>query len=330
VTVRVLACPDKFRGSLTGGAVAAAIATAVDQAGGECVQVPLADGGEGTLDAFGGANRSGWVTGPLGAPVEAAWRLQPDGLAVVEAAEACGLARAGGADRNDPMAATSRGVGELIAAAATAGADRVLLGVGGSASTDGGAGAVDALTAAGCRIGADLDVTVCCDVQTVFTSSAAVFGPQKGATAEQVRELTLRLQGMRDRIEATYGMDLDAMPGSGAAGGLAGGLAATGARLVRGFDAIAAHLGLDAHISWADLVVTGEGSVDPSSVEGKVVGGVLARARTAGKPLLVVCGVAEVDLGVPMVDLTASFGADRSWREPAECIRIAVLAHLGR
>jgi glycerate kinase len=221
-------------------------------------------------------------------------------------------------------------VGELIAAAATAGADRVLLGVGGSASTDGGAGAVDALTAAGCRIGADLDVTVCCDVQTVFTSSAAVFGPQKGATAEQVRELTLRLQGMRDRIEATYGMDLDAMPGSGAAGGLAGGLAATGARLVRGFDAIAAHLGLDAHISWADLVVTGEGSVDPSSVEGKVVGGVLARARTAGKPLLVVCGVAEVDLGVPMVDLTASFGADRSWREPAECIRIAVLAHLGR
>ncbi|MDT4893389.1 MAG: glycerate 2-kinase [Pseudonocardiales bacterium] len=328
--MRVLACPDKFRGSLSAGEVAAAIAAAAAQVGASCVRLPLADGGEGTLDAFGGANRTSRVTGPLGAPVEAAWRLQPDGLAVVEAAQACGLDVAGGPERNDALRATTRGVGELLAAAAEAGAERVLLGVGGSATTDGGAGAIEALATAGVRIGADLEVTVCYDVRTPFTAAAARFAPQKGATQAQVRDLAYRLRRMRDRIEAETGIDLDRLPGSGAAGGLAGGLAAVGARLVSGFDAIADTTGLDGAIAEADVIVTGEGRIDATSAEGKVVGGVIARASAVGIPALAVCGSAAVAIGVRIVDLTARFGAERAWQEPAECIRVGVVEQLRR
>ncbi len=142
--MRVLAAPDKFRGTLTASEAAAAIAAGAARAGWEATRLPLADGGEGTLDVLGGGNRSTVVTGPLGAPVEAAWRLD-DGVALIEAAQACGLSLAGGAEGNDPLRATSRGVGELIAAAVAAGAERVVVTVGGVASTDGGVGAVEAL-----------------------------------------------------------------------------------------------------------------------------------------------------------------------------------------
>src|SRR5260221_868652 len=156
--MHMLACPDKFRGTLSAREAAAAIAAGARRAGWEAVEMPLADGGEGTLDVLGGANRTTVVTGPLGDPVEASWRLE-DGVALIEAAQACGLTLAGGAEGNDPLAATSRGVGELIAAAIAEGAERIVVAVGGVASTDGGA---DAVAALGGRLAVPTEVA--CDV----------------------------------------------------------------------------------------------------------------------------------------------------------------------
>lgn len=320
----VLACPDKFRGTLSASEAAAAIAVAVESRGGRCVQRPLADGGEGTLEALGGANRTDEVTGPLGEAVSAGWRFE-DGVAVIEAAQACGLALLGGAESNDPIRASTIGVGELLAAAVRAGARRVLVGVGGSATTDGGSGAVAALR------GVSLDgveVLVCCDVRTPFTRAAEVFAPQKGADSDQVAELTERLRAIRDEIRTGTGLDLDELPGSGAAGGLAGGLATLGARLVGGLGAVAEQVGLDAAIASADLVVTGEGLLDRTSLDGKVVGGVIARAEAARREVLVVCGSAQVDPGVPVLDLVARFGRYRAWADAAGCVTEAVSAVL--
>src|SRR5262245_729700 len=162
-----LAVPDKFRGSLTASQAARALALG---AGGECRELPLADGGEGTLEVLGGPNRSTRVTGPLGDPVDAEWRLD-GGIAVIETARASGLALAGGADRNDPVNATTRGAGELIAAALAEGAREVVVAVGGSATTDGGLGAVEALGGERFRV----PVRVACDVLTLFADAAAVF-----------------------------------------------------------------------------------------------------------------------------------------------------------
>jgi glycerate kinase len=324
----IVAAPDKFRGSATAREVAEAVAEAAEAAGYECLRLPLADGGEGTLEALGGANRSLTVTGPLGRPVDARWRLTGDG-AVLEAAQACGLDLAGGAEGNDPVRATTRGVGELLAAAAHGGARRVLLGVGGSATTDGGAGALEAL--AGTDI-SRLDVRVCCDVSTRFTDAARVFAPQKGADDERVRLLTRRLHELRARYRERFGVDVDEVPGSGAAGGLAGGLLAIGARLVSGFETIADLVGVDEALAGARLVVTGEGRLDETSRAGKVVGGVLRRAVAAGVPVLVLAGSVQDDLAVPsgvtVVDLTRRFGGERSWRDPRGCIRDATAEKL--
>ncbi len=326
---RIVAAPDKFRGSATAPAVADAVADAVAGSGRECIRLPLADGGEGTLDALGGGNRTTIVTGPLGLPVPARWRLE-GAAAVLEAAQACGLVLAGGAKGNDPVSATTRGVGELLAAAAGAGARTVLIGVGGSATTDGGEGAVDALS------GTDLsaiDLQVCCDVTTRFTEAARVFAAQKGASAHQVDALSTRLRNLRARYRDEFGVDVDRVPGSGAAGGLAGGLLALGARLLPGFDAVADRRGLDAALAGADLVVTGEGRLDVTSLAGKVVGGVLRRAAAARIPVLVLAGTVDDGLvlpsGVGVVDLTRRFGSKRSWRDPCGCVRAAVTEYLG-
>jgi glycerate kinase len=325
----IVAAPDKFRGTATAPEIADAVAQAAEARGIGCVRVPLADGGEGTLDAFGGANRAATVTGPRGEPVRAGWRLHGD-LAVVETAQACGLVLAGGAEHNDPVGATTRGVGELIAAAVRAGARRVLVGVGGSATTDGGAGALAALA------GTDLTgvgVLVCCDVTTRFTDAARVFGPQKGATPEQVRLLTARLRELRARFRERHGVDVEDVPGSGAAGGLAGGLVTVGARLVPGFDTVADAVGLDRALGGAALAVTGEGRLDATSLAGKVVAGVLRRAAAAGTPVLVVAGTVDDDVDLPagatLVDLTRRFGAERSWQDPRGCVRDAVAEALG-
>jgi glycerate 2-kinase len=312
--MRVLACPDKFRGTLSAREAAAAIAVGAGLAGCEAIELPLADGGEGTLDVLGGANRTTVVTGPLGDPVEAAWGLE-NGVALIEAAQACGLTLAGGAERNDPLGATSRGVGELIAAAVDAGAKRVVVAVGGVASTDGGAGAVDALGGS-----LSVPVEVACDVAARFLDAADVFAPQKGATREQVAVLRERLAGL----------DVPDQPGAGAAGGLAGGLAAVGATLVQGFDLVAGLLDLDGQLAGTDLVITGEGLVDATSLTGKVVGGVLARAAAAGVESLVIAGDVVTNAPVDVVSLVALYGHERALADPASCIEEVVEKELRR
>jgi glycerate 2-kinase len=279
-----LVCPDKFRGTLTSAGAAEALARGLEAAEyrrrqfDEVRRLPLADGGEGTLDALlasqGGGRRRATVTGPLGDPVEAEWGLLPDGTAVIESARASGLALVQGP--NDPLAATSRGTGELIRAAVRVGARRIIVAVGGSAMTDGGLGAVDAL---GWSL-KGLQVTVACDVRTPFLDAARLFGPQKGATAAQVALLTRRLERLAEVYRQRTGSDVLTLEHAGAAGGLAGGLAAVGAHLESGFEVVARASGFEAALEGVDLVVTGEGRLDRTSLDGKVTGGVLEWAAS--------------------------------------------------
>jgi glycerate kinase len=278
---RAVVCPDKFRGSLSAAAAAAAMAAGLRRGGvDDVVALPLADGGEGTLDALlgavGGSRRSTTVTGPLGDPVEAEWAMLRGGVAVVEMARASGLALVEG--RNDPLRASSRGTGELIAAAARSGAKRIIVGVGGSASTDGGLGAVDAL---GWSL-PSVAVSVACDVTTPFLEAARVYGPQKGASKAQVELLGRRLQRLAEQYETRTGVNVREIEGGGAAGGLAGALAALGATLEPGFDVVAGAAGLGDALEGASIVVTGEGRLDHTSLEGKVVGGALEWASEHG------------------------------------------------
>ena len=276
-----LACPDKFRGTLSASDAAAAMARGLTTAGViDVLQVPLADGGEGTLDALlaarGGTRRTLRVTGPLGDPVMAEYGLLPDGTAIVEMARASGLALVG--MHNDPLRASTRGTGELIAAALRGGAERVIVGVGGSASTDGGLAAVEVL---GWSL-AGSNVTVACDVTTPFLDAATVYGRQKSASDAQIALLTRRLERLADEYRNRAGVDVTALEGAGAAGGLAGGLVAIGARLEPGFDVVASAAGLEEAMAGTDLVVTGEGKLDATSFDGKVVGGVLEWAAEEG------------------------------------------------
>jgi glycerate kinase len=317
--MRVVAAPDKLRGTASAAEVAAAVARAAATAGWTCDQVPMADGGEGTLAALGGPNRTSVVTGPLGTPVEAAWRL--DGrTAVIEMAEASGLALVGGAEANDPVAASSAGTGELIVAALDSGATRVLVGVGGSATTDGGLAALRALHPLGRLKGVEL--VVACDVRTRFVDAAEVFAPQKGATGAQVELLRRRLDRLAQVYLAEHGVDVTELDGAGAAGGLAGGLAAAGARLVSGFDVVADELELYDRMEGADLVVTAEGFLDEQSFEGKVVGGVAELAAQAGVPVVAIVGEVFDGVGdrLEVVSLVERFGADRARSDTVACI----------
>ena len=323
----VVVAPDKLRGSLSAAQAADALAGGASAAGWQAARCPLSDGGEGFLDVLaglGGELRHETVTGPLGAPVTAPWRLAGD-LAVVESALASGLLLAGGASGNDPLAATSRGTGELVVAALAAGARRVLLGVGGSACTDGGRGAVDAVEEAG-GLG-DAEVIVACDVDVAFLESAERFGPQKGAGPVEVAELRRRLEDQAGAYRRRYGVDVTALAGAGAAGGLAGGLAALGARLEPGFDLVASMVGLEGQLPASDLVLSAEGRLDATSWRGKVVGALAALARRHGVGLVVVAGRVDAAgaegaarLGVEVVDLVARYGERRAVGEPAACL----------
>lgn len=327
----VLAAPDKFRGSATAPDVAAAIAAAAETAGWTCTRLPLADGGEGTVDALGGANRTSTVTGPLGEPVDAGWRIDERGHAVIEMARASGLDLAGGRDGNDPFRASTRGTGELVAAAVAEGATRIIVGMGGSATTDGGLGAVDALEH-NARFGTpgSPELLVACDVRTSFVDAARVFGPQKGATPDDVEVLTRRLTALQHDYRARFAVDLADLPGAGAAGGLAGGLVAIGGRLVPGFELIAEETDLVSAIRAADIVVTGEGKLDDESFNGKVVGGVAELAVQHSVPVLAVVGaVAEgTESPVPVVSILDAFGSQAAWDEPLRCVEQAVGRHL--
>jgi glycerate kinase len=328
MNAKAVACPDKFRGSLGAAAAAAAMARGLRTAGfTDVVEVPLADGGEGTLDALlaarGGSRRTARVTGPLGGTVVAEWARLSDGTAVVEMARASGLALVEG--RRDPLRANASGTGELIAAAARAGAARVIVCVGGSATTDGGLAAVEAL---GWSL-AGLDVVVACDVGTRFTEAAEVYGPQKGASPAQVALLTRRLEQLAGVYRQRTGVDVTELEGGGAAGGLAGGLAAIGARLEPGFEVVAQAAGLDAAFDGAELVVTGEGKLDVTSFEGKVVGGVLEWAADAGvahRAAIVgqATDAAREEAGV-LGDVQVLALTDRVWQAGEAFARAAVL-----
>jgi glycerate 2-kinase len=284
---RVLVCPDSFKGTFSAREVAAALADGIEAAGGRPVSIPLADGGEGTaetlLDALGGR----WVTttarGPLGAPVRARLALLADGrTAVVDVAAASGLPLVP-EDERDAERASSYGTGELVARAVAEGATTVYVACGGSATTDGGEGAVQAVLDGGGIRGARL--VVLSDVTTPFEDAAVVFGPQKGATPAAVARLTERLH----RLATGYPRDPRGVARSGAAGGLAGGLwSFFDAELTSGVDAVMDAVGFDAAVSEADAVVTGEGRLDQQSSQGKVVSGVLR--RSGGRPVHVCAG----------------------------------------
>jgi glycerate kinase len=253
------------------------------------VLMPLADGGDGTLEALrarlGGRLVGVRVTGPMGTPVRARY-LRAGRTAVIEMAEASGL-KLVPPKKRDPWVATTRGTGELIAHAWRRGARSILVGVGGSATVDGGAGALEAITPEMAR-----RVTVLCDVDNPLLGprgAARVFGPQKGASPALVRRLEARLARRAREFRDRTGVDVRRMRGSGAAGGLAAGLAACGARLASGADFVLRTVGFPPRR--CDFVVTGEGRVDRTSLGGKVVGAVL---RAAPCPVALVCGTCDL------------------------------------
>jgi glycerate 2-kinase len=302
--VLVLAAPDSFKGTFRATEVAAAIGRGIEAAGLEPPDLcPVADGGEGTLEvlltALGGETAGARVTDPLGRPLDAGFALIEDGAtAIVEVAEASGFARVA-QDERDAEAASSRGTGELIAAAVDAGAQVVLVAAGGSATTDGGAGAIEAIEEAGGLRGAAL--VVLCDVRTPYELAAERFGPQKGADAAAVKRLRARLE----RFARELPRDPRGVPGSGAAGGLAGGLwARYGAALEPGAPFVLRALGFDARMRTARAVIVGEGRIDHQTLEGKVAGEIAVRARQGGVPCHAIVGVDDLGLfGARMLDL---------------------------
>jgi glycerate 2-kinase len=321
--MRVVVAPDKFKGSLSAPQVAAHLAAGLSRTapGAEIVQVPVADGGDGTLDA---ALSAGFrrvpvrAEGPTGEPVESSY-AERDGVAVVEMADVSGLSRLPGG-RLAARTASSYGTGEVIRAALDAGCRRIVLGIGGSASTDGGGGLVQALggrlrNAEGREVergGAALaavetldltslhpalrkaDVVVASDVDNPLLGprgAAAVYGPQKGASPADVAELDAALARWAKAVYAATGVDAAGRPGAGAAGGVGfAALAVLGATLRPGIDLILDLVHFRAALAGADLVVTGEGSLDAQTLHGKAPAGVAAVAREAQVPVVAVAG----------------------------------------
>ncbi|WP_298176571.1 glycerate kinase [Saccharomonospora sp.] len=320
--MRVVVAPDKFKGSLTAVEAAEAMAAGVHDALPEAHvdRCPVADGGEGTLDvlrAAGGRHLDVRVSGPLSEPIEAYYVVLDD-RAYVESARACGIEHLD-PTRHTALRAHTHGVGELIRHAVGGGVRDVVLTVGGTAATDGGAGMLRALGA----VIADADgepvelgggalasvaavdvsevrelldgvtVRVATDVTNPLLGAqgaAAVFGPQKGAGSEEVRTLETGLRTWAQALARAGARDITRLPGAGAGGGLAGAAAALGATVESGFDLVAAVTGIDRAVPGADLVLTGEGSLDAQSLAGKAPAGVADRARRAGVPVAAVAG----------------------------------------
>jgi glycerate 2-kinase len=298
----VLVAPDSFKGTFSAAQVAGAIGRGIERAGLMPPDLcPVADGGEGTLDALlpqlGGELRAVTVRGPLGAAVNTGFGLVEDGgTAIVEMAMASGL---GLIASKDAWNASTYGTGELIAAAAQAGAAVILVAVGGSATTDGGAGAIEAIEAAG-GIGR-AKIVVLCDVRTPFEDAPKVFGPQKGADAAMITRLEARL----DELAQSLPKDPRGVPMTGAAGGLGGGLwAQYGAKLEAGAPFVLDALDFDERMRAARAVVTGEGKLDEQTLQGKLVGEIGTRTRQAGVPLHAIVGTDQLDgFGKRMIDL---------------------------
>ncbi len=324
--MKIVIAPQSFKGSTSAFDVARAmekgVLRVVPDAG--TVLVPVADGGDGTLEtlveATGGEVRSATVTGPVGKPVTAEWGALGDGqTAVVEMARTSGLALLSLAER-DPLHATTHGLGEVVREALDAGFRSFIVGIGGSATNDGGTGMAQAL---GVRLldeaGRDLPpggaalaylrridmsglderaagarFSVACDVSNPLTGpegASAVYGPQKGATPGHVEQLDAALGNFAQVVERDIGISIEAVPGSGAAGGLGGGMMAfLGGSLRSGVDIVLDHVGLDEQLEGAHLVITGEGQIDFQTVYNKAPVGVARRAKQRGIPVLAVCG----------------------------------------
>ncbi len=308
IPTSLLIAPDSFKGTFRAVEVAKAIGAGARAEGAEVDLCPVADGGEGTLEALavalGAELHCVTATDPLGREIEASYGLVParrrgEGpTAIVEVAAASGLGLVA-QDERDAIRASTRGTGALIAHAVREGAGTVLLGVGGSATTDGGAGAIAVLR----RVPelARVRLVVLCDVRTPFEDAARVFGPQKGADEDAVRALTRRLHGQARRLPR----DPRGVPMTGAAGGISGGLwAAFGAELVPGAAFILDAIGFDARMRAARAVVAGEGRLDSQSLAGKAVAEVATRARQSGVPAYAVVGRNELDsFGQRILDL---------------------------
>lgn len=309
--MRALLCPASLKGVLSARAAAAALAEGVRSAGADADELPVADGGEGTAAALYVAHAGEWreavVSDPLGRPIPARWLRLPDGRAVVEAASAIGLPLLA-PDERDPLLASSRGLGELVLAALREEPTELLVALGGSATVDGGAGMREVVRAL------PAPTTALCDVRSTLADAARLFGPQKGASAEDVLELETRLAAMDELRPYAE------LPGSGAAGGLGAAFAALGARLVSGAEALLDLLGFDQRARGADLVVTGEGRVDETTSEGKAPAAVAARCRRAGIRCVVFGG--RVLAEVPGVETVALSG------DPSHAV--ADLVQLGR
>ena len=324
--MKVVIAPQSFKGSISAldaaRAIEEGILRVVPEA--ETVLVPVADGGDGTLEtlveATSGDIRSTTVTGPIGRPVRAQWGALGDGrTAVIEMARTSGLALLSLSER-DPLRATTYGLGEVVREALDAGFRSFIVGIGGSATNDGGAGMAQAL---GVRLldeaGNDLPpggaalaglsridmsglderavaarFSVACDVSNPLTGpegASAVYGPQKGATPAQVEQLDAALANFARVVERDIGASIDTIPGSGAAGGLGAGMMAfLGGSLRAGVDIVLDHVGLDEKLAGADLVITGEGQIDFQTVYNKAPIGVARRAKLRGIPVLAVCG----------------------------------------
>jgi len=300
----VLVAPDSFKGTFRATEVAAAIGRGLESAGLAPPDLcPVADGGEGTMEvlltALGGETAAVRVHDPLGREVDAAYALLEDGgTAVIEMARASGLALVDPEER-DAVAASTRGTGELIAAAVADGAQVVLVACGGSATTDGAAGAIEAIEEAG---GLGTAKIVCLsDVRTPFERAAEVFGPQKGADPATVKRLTKRLNDFAQ----TLPRDPRGKPMTGSAGGLTGGLwAQYDAALEPGAAFVLDALGFDARMRAARAVIVGEGKIDEQTLQGKIAGEIATRARQAGVPCFAIVGTSELDaFGARMLDL---------------------------
>lgn len=279
--MRLLAAPASLKGVLSPREAAALLAAGMRRVDGvEAIEAPVADGGEGTASvihaALGGEWRTAVVSDALGRPVAARWLLLDDGTAVVDAAAAIGLPLLGDEER-DPLRATSRGLGELLLASLAAKPTSLLVGLGGTATVDGGVGMRGVL---GSWLH-DVPIRVACDVRNPLLGergAARVFGPQKGADADDVEELELRLAAL-DELAAYRDL-----PGAGAGGGLGAAFAAMGAELAEGAELVLDLIGFDERAQDAALVVTGEGTVDETTFEGKAPGAVLRRCERLGVP----------------------------------------------
>jgi glycerate 2-kinase len=286
---RVLVAPDAFKGTMTAPEVAAAIGAGLARAGAQSDLCPVADGGEGTIDvllqALGGEQRHARATDPLGRAIQARWATLSDGTAVVESAQASGLALLS-PDERDAVRASSAGTGELLLAAARSGARRILLAVGGTASTDGGAGLLEAVESGG-GLPAATELIALCDVRIPFEQAARTFAPQKGADAKEVVLLDSRLAALtRGWRRVPSGV-----PMTGAGGGLAGGVwACLGAELRPGAQAVLDAVGFERRLTRADAVIVGEGCLDEQSFAGKAPGAVAERAAAHGVPVHAIVG----------------------------------------